>query len=489
MHRRRRPLSFITVLAVFSLVVATSTSAGAAPEDVVVQTDYAVDNATLYASEEQLSGVTTPVEIDPVAVDADQALIDATSDLEGFAGAWVDERDGRTIVTIALTGQASTTQRTASLAQTLTSHASADNINAVDVLSALDGDAQVHVRLATYTFEELKKWQKLVDDNPPNGLVLTDADERNNSVTVGVSVDTEFDLVLNHVADLGVPVDAIRVVEADLSTTLRDAHRPVKGGQQIQFIRPIFGNTGTILNAYSCTLGVNARLVNVVEPLNGYLTNSHCSINYAQADGTYHWQPSVINDANRIGHEVLDPPLYTGNPYGDSSGSANCPSGFRCRLSDAAFGSYDGNYSGTTRGYIARPSKLGNYSSWNGTTRYRITATGAPTGTVRAVGRTSGMTTGKITQSCVRISNIEDMPGIAQNCQYIGTYSSQGGDSGGPVFRVTDSPAKNDVTFVGLNWGGGKIGNQEVGIVSSWPLMKADFSPYDIRVCHASAGC
>lgn len=274
----------------------------------------------------------------------------------------------------------------------------------------------------------------------------------------------------------------------------RSGSRTSSRRQQIQYVRPVIGDIGTVLNAYSCTLGVNARIVNLTTPLNGYVTNSHCSNSYAEADGTYHWQPSapfgsVFNTTNRIGYEVLDPPLCTGNPYNDTSGSVNCPAGQQCRMSDAAFGADDVDYASTSRGFIARPSTLGDFGAWNGTTTYRITATGGPTGTVRAVGRTSGMSAGSTTQTCVRISSVQDMPGITQNRQSIWTYSSQGGDSGGPVFRVTNSPSSGDVTFVGLNWGGGTINGQAVGIVSPWPLMQTGFAPYDIRVCHANFAC
>jgi hypothetical protein len=62
------------------------------------------------------------------------------------------------------------------------------------------------------------------------------------------------------------------------------------------------------------------------------------------------------------------------------------------------------------------------------------------------------MSSGTITLTCFRVGII-NMPDVLQNCQYAGTYSSQPGDSGSPVFRLTNSPSTNDVTFVGLNWG------------------------------------
>lgn len=44
---------------------------------------------------------------------------------------------------------------------------------------------------------------------------------------------------------------------------------------------------------------------------------------------------------------------------------------------------------------------------------------------------------------------------ITQLCQGIAGYSSAGGDSGSPVFRIVNSPATNDVRLAGIHWGSG----------------------------------
>ncbi len=429
-----------------------------------------------------LDTVTDPTTT-PTLVDEDSQLLAATSDLPGFAGMWVDDVNGQDVVTVAVTpAKGLRSLSTKQLATRIESHFTEQDsaiLTASGAATALVDGAELEVETATYTFAQLKKWQDVADTTVGDKVVFSDADERANTVTLGVSSAGEKKAVFDEVAAAGVPVNALKVVEADLGVTLRDADRPVVGGQQIQFQ----SGGGT----YNCTLGLSAQITNTATPVNGYLTNSHCTSSYAAVDNTYHWQPSISsNTANRIGYEALDPSLFTGNPYGSTATS--CPSGFQCRLSDAAFGVYTGSFTSTERGYIARPAALRNLN-WNGTDRYRITSTSVPTGSVRAVGRTSGMSTGTITQSCVRISSIQGMPGVSQNCQYMGTYSSQGGDSGGPVFRVTNSPSTNDVSFVGLNWGGGTVNGQAVGIVSSWANMQVDFQPYAFRVCHSSFSC
>ncbi|WP_433528684.1 hypothetical protein ACQPYA_20330 [Micromonospora sp. CA-263727] len=429
-----------------------------------------------------------------LAGDEDEQLLRATSGVPGFAGIWLDDSAAGPVTTIAVAGSGAQAARVAADVQSALRRQPATALTLSEGAKALAKDgARVKTVEVSYSFAQLKTWQSAMDALLPAGAVtFTDADERSNTVTVGVNDLDARAAVVRHAEKAGIPRDALKVVEANFGRkTLRDDHRPVTGGQQISYAIPVIGPIGTIFYTGQCTLGVTARLVNTSPQFTGYLTNSHCSTDYAQTDYVYHWQPTIPwgalwNTANRIGYEILDPSLYTGNPYG--SEALACPSGYRCRLSDAAFGTFDGDYTSTATGWIARPATTGTIN-WNGTDKYRITATGTPTGAIRGVGRTSGMSTGTITSSCVRISNIEDMPNIAQNCQYIGTYSSQPGDSGGPVFRLTNSPLTNDVTFVGLNWGGGTVNGQPVGIVSSWPMMQSDFYPYDIRVCVSVYGC
>ena len=46
---------------------------------------------------------------------------------------------------------------------------------------------------------------------------------------------------------------------------------------------------------------------------------------------------------------------------------------------------------------------------------------------------------------------------IQQLCQDVVKANVAGGDSGSPVFRITNSPRANDVRLYGLLWGGGTI--------------------------------
>jgi hypothetical protein len=479
-------------------VLITAITAGH-PQAAAAQEHQGVPDDVLIAGQEErtaaqraLAGVDRNTAPAPIG-DEDTQLLKALGGVPGFGGLWLDDSPSGPVTTIAVVGTGAKTAQTATQVRATLLRQPTDALKFSEGAKALaDGSASVRTVSVSYTFAQLKRWQTLMDSLVPSGTVtFTDADERANTVTVGVSDLALRTHVVGHATRSNIPEGAVKVVQASFGRSLRDDHRPVTGGQQIEFALPVIGPIGTIFYTAQCSLGVPARLINTSPQYTGYLTNSHCSIDYAETDYVYHWQPSIPwgslwRTENRIGYEILDPSLYTGNPYG--SDALSCPSGFQCRLSDAAFGAFDGDYTGTPTGWIARPATTGT-TNWNGTDKYRITATGTPTGAIRGVGRTSGMSTGTVTSSCVRISNIQDMPNIAQNCQYIGTYSSQAGDSGGPVFRLTNSPLANDVTFVGLNWGAGTVNGQPVGIISSWPMMQADFYPYDIRVCVSVYGC
>ena len=101
---------------------------------------------------------------------------------------------------------------------------------------------------------------------------------------------------------------------------------------------------------------------------------------------------------------------------------------------------------------IARPA-LDSYL-WNGTDVYRVTSEEAPLvgNPVNKVGRTTGRTKGSISETCVSIP-VADTD-ITLLCQSRASYLSNSGDSGSPVFRVTNSPSTNDVALVEIHWGG-----------------------------------
>ena len=71
--------------------------------------------------------------------------------------------------------------------------------------------------------------------------------------------------------------------------------------------------------------------------------------------------------------------------------------------------------------------------------------------TVYKVGRTSGWDSGTVTDTCTG-SNLGN--GRWLLCQNIASGAVDPGDSGSPVFKITNSPNQGDVELLGILWGG-----------------------------------
>jgi hypothetical protein len=245
--------------------------------------------------------------------------------------------------------------------------------------------------------------------------------------------------VRSAVARLGVPSDAVVVEEVEpvrLAATLRDRVRPVVGALQINFDPP-----GTPGFSFVCTLGFNATR----NGQRSFITNSHCTNTQGGNESTPYWQPTQGVAPTRIATEVADPAY--------STGGVGCPSGRRCRRSDAARARYA---SGTTStlGRIARTSGANN-GSITITGNFTITAEGSAIAgqQVHKIGRTTGWTRGAVSGTCVN-TNVAGT-NITQLCQTWVLAGVAGGDSGSPVFRRQGTT--NNVTLVGILWGGGVL--------------------------------
>jgi hypothetical protein len=149
-------------------------------------------------------------------------------------------------------------------------------------------------------------------------------------------------------------------------------------------------------------------------------------------------------------------PVYVKNLPG-------CPRGNRkCRFSDASRAAY---IDGTNQalGLIAQTSGPNN-GSLTITGSFSITSDDCGTiggclavgTTVNKVGRTTGWTSGAITNTCVNtgVSGTR----IVQLCQTFVSAGVGGGDSGSDVFQIAGS----DVILAGVLWGGNGSGTQFV---------------------------
>lgn len=278
---------------------------------------------------------------------------------------------------------------------------------------------------------QLQEWHGLsLELFEQAGVVFTDVDEENDRLIVAVQDLRLARRVEEKLERSGIPLDAVAIQQTApivLAAALTDNVRPLKGGLQVAFSEGI------------CSLGFNA----VRDGVFGYVGASHCTITYGGLDGTPHYQPTVDElDANLIGHEIVDPEFF------------QCAINAKeCRYSDSAFDQLEADVEAEL-GHIARPEGV-NTGSLNIVGSFRITseASGnAPVGQLLSkVGRTTGWTRGEVTHSCAHVRVVGRKPKIFL-CQDLVAASADAGDSGSPVFQVTNTETF-DVTLKGILWG------------------------------------
>lgn len=340
------------------------------------------------------------------------------------------------------------------------------------------GATRFDLKRVDFSFVELKEWDDKLRTAALalNGVVHFDLDERKNRLSVGVEdVSRTGPAVYEEAAARRIPQAAVVVEQVPpVSQELRNRRRPFPGGLQIEWLND---NDGFI---YICSLGFNAKRLGT----QGFITNSHCSTTQGGVDEETYFQANWgLFFVDEIGSETVDPALRTGT-------ANSCPSGRRCRWSDANFSrpgcaAIDVCDATPRHGFIARVA-VGS-SSWNGSDTYRITNSGFPAegATVQKTGRTTGRTTGTVSRTCVDV-NVSGT-NITMKCQAQAGYSSSGGDSGGPVFRVTNSPSTFDVNLVGIHWGSSGTFSPFPNLVIAGELGNG--SSNSLTVCAAGFSC
>lgn len=267
------------------------------------------------------------------------------------------------------------------------------------------------------------------------GAVFADFDEVNGRLVFGVENANAIRGIQTALTAIGLSSStyAIQVTQPIVQlATLRDAFRPTQGGIQINF------------PGFLCTMGFN------VDHVGGrsFITNSHCTNTQGGSEGTQYWQPLSSTEPAVIATEADDPTYFS-----TKGKNRTCPRGRVCRYSDASRALYDAS-AASSRGDIARTGAP-NTGSLDVVGTFSVTSqddatTNFPIGTVvNKVGRTTGWTQGSVTATCVN-TNVSGS-NITQLCQTIVSAGVGGGDSGSPVFRITDV---NNVQLVGILWGG-----------------------------------
>ena len=305
--------------------------------------------------------------------------------------------------------------------------------------------AAVRVVEARYRWQQLERWQAAATGAALviPGAVFVDNDETSNRVRIGVENLGILGQVRAAVARVGIPYEAVLVERVEpivqVATLQNVVDRPVRAGVQINF------------PGYLCSVGFNATS----GTQKSFITASHCTTDQGGVEGTPYWQPLQSVDPTQIATEV-DDPVYVRNGPG-------CPHGRLCRYSDASRAAYiDG--ANQALGLIAQTSGANN-GSLTITGSFTITSDDCSTlggclavgTTVNKVGRTTGWTSGAITNTCVNTGVSGSR--IVQLCQTFVSARVGGGDSGSDVFQIA---AGSNVKLAGVLWGGNSAGTQFV---------------------------
>jgi len=305
--------------------------------------------------------------------------------------------------------------------------------------------AALHVREARYGWQQLQRWQDAATDGAfsVNGTVYVDNDETTNRVHIGVASIGTTGQVRAAIARLGVPDDAVIVDQVEpivqVASLQNVIDRPVRAGVQINF------------PGFLCSVGFNATSGGT----KSFITASHCTTKQGGVENTPYYQPLQSVNGTVIAREVADP-VYTRG--------AGCPGGRMCRYSDASRAAYV-NGANQALGLIARTSGANNHSleivgSFTITADDCTTTLGgclAVGTTINKVGRTTGWTSGTLTNKCVN-TGVQGTR-IVQLCQNFVSAGVGAGDSGSDVFQVVSS---TNVRLAGVLWGGSSSGTQFV---------------------------
>jgi hypothetical protein len=287
----------------------------------------------------------------------------------------------------------------------------------------------IQVVQARFDFDELntqynRVWPEAME---MAGAVFSDLDEAHNQILIGVEHAGAANAVRGIAARLKVPAEMIevRVVEPiEQAATLRDNVNPKVGGLQIHF------------SNYLCTLGFNAQFGTT----QAFITNSHCTTRQGGTEGTVYYQPASNVSSTPIATEVSDPTYFR---------NGACPKGKKCRYSDSSRANYNAGVAVDLGGIAAtNGGNLTITGTHNITSEIDATRTPVPVGaTVSKVGRSSGTTTGLVTNTCVN-TGVQGS-NIVQLCQTFVSAGVVSGDSGSPVFS-----GSGNVSLVGILWGG-----------------------------------
>jgi len=382
----------------------------------------------------------------------DEDLADLADQLPGFGGFYYDPSG---TLTVNLKDESGLPEARVRLTEFLSKRGPQD----AGRLARIAGDVSAMRAVpAKYSFRELLTIYRTVVLPAVYSLAkitITDIDDRGNRILIGVSEARMIEAVRRGLVGLGVPADAIEVVQfgeaaphgvssesvtrsspLSVDQSLLDLLRPAPGGSLIavQLL------TGPV---QECTLGFNLIEWSngIISPDRYFLTNAHCfRPQSAESQTSSATEPGQPTYNQRIGFKIADHWWLT------PDSTSWCPTQYPlCRFADAALVKYE-NPVWADAGYVAFPSSDGS-TSFN--TKMNITAIETPYvgQPVYMVGTTSGRRFGYVTHVCSNLAY--DV--YLKLCQIVSSNDSDHGDSGSPLIALTGG---NTARALALVWGG-----------------------------------
>ena len=331
-----------------------------------------------------------------------------------------------------------------------------------------------------YSFDQLVEWFNLLDKTLiESGIFPARASIREieNRIRIGLQDEGQIDDAHRIMQRLGIPAEAV-VVNQDYLRLLADKDsvrakwRPLVGGIQHE---EAWGGWGL------CTIG----FVTERDDVEGLVVASHCTNGDGDIggldDADVHQPNDPLIGDNIVAKETIDPELT-------NIGHDQCPTGWKCRYSDAAFAELESDVS-LDLGEIAKPKGTGELDVDPIGTTFEITSESSTSigDVIYYIGRTRGWQTAEVIDTCgYAIMDPHNNVRIICIATARVTGSSDdpaGGDSGAPVIRP-DTGSK--VKLLGTLFAGGlgpysdefdfsPIGNiyLDLGHSSSWDSCRS----------------
>jgi hypothetical protein len=339
----------------------------------------------------------------------------------------------------------------------------------------------IQARQATYSWTQLYTWGKALKlaFTVPN-VWVTDLDEVQNRLSIGISNNAAKAPVLAVLTKAGIPSDAI---------VFKMRHPAVANFSLTDRVRDLYGGLRVNTDIHACTLGFNA----VYNGDSVFATNGHCSNLFGTSqDQTEFYQIDTTQNSDLIGEEGYESALFdtTADPYGRCPGTDTLgqPYGSVCKWSDLDLIVYNSTAkSAQGVGFLYMPTSRTRYGN-----NLVVSSSGSNVisivdkvlnplvgDTVNKIGSTTGWTYGPISGTCEQIKVVVGTYTYFILCSYEAYMGDYSGDSGAGVFASFD-PSADTAVMVGQVFAGDSTNSMSgswnaVTYFSSVGDMQAEF--------------